>query len=883
MFTAPGDAAGHPIAIPGLWRHAVQATDHAVAKNWPSGVFARTFELAEATQAVLACESIRWGGEVRCDGRLMGTHDLGFAPVAVDLGALEAGTHRLEITARGWTSLARFDTGDPKIPCSAANWFYEASGGLPGRVRLRPYREARIAGIQVTPHAGASCALAISLASAGAWTGSLRGVVTSEDGATTFAALPPRALSLTAGEARTLDLGTLVLPGAPRWSPDHPQLLRVSLWLEDARGIASARTAEFGLRTVTLRGGHLFIDDRRTPLFGSSAMFSVRDPALVADRAKSTAYASDWLKRMNANVCQPHMDPIYGAWLEACDRSGMMVFCEMPNFPDVQRLPMWSLLSPYERTEFWSNLKREITALIGERINHPSIIAWTPTNEGNGFGDWEREHLFPFVKSLDPARPVLFSGDLTPDFADQHSFSGNWYGTAGDFERGAEALAEAFRGVRPVANSEFAQYQGGPVWYASRRPSKEEVLSDAARIALEQAEALRRSRFDLMMPFNYPVGRAHESGRIEDVEPAWHALRNAYARISVSVDWRWRHARAGAELELPVWVVNDSDADLAAVVVDVVVVAGDPGFAWDGTGAPQLAHVRVAPGCARWSAVRIMVRLRLPQNPGVYTIAAIMPAVDGIAPVVSHRPLRLYAPSVPARSRAVGVIEQDGRIAAWLRSRGHRLVLPYGDEKPDTVVVGEGMMTDARMRVHGFGLARRIESGTRLVVLEQRAWNLQILAGLIVPGIASSSMQVAIEPLHPLPELTARIGGWEDFRRLNGEDGIGLRVRLEPPAVGAVPTATAIGTGQPDHVVAPGAAATAAPPVESAWTPLILGYSRGLQEPDWALAYRTFGSGEAYACQIPIASRLDASDPAAHDPVAERLFATLVEGPTLKV
>ncbi len=868
--------------MPCTWRTSPQARDQAAAKAWRSGTFTRTITNAGATRATLSCESIRWGGEVRCDERVVGTHDLGFAPVTVELGAMAPGEHAIAITARGWPSLPRFDTGDPTIPCSAANWFYDASGGLPGRVRLYRYRGARIAAIRATPHPDASCDLAIEIVGGEQLNCMLYAAVTSEDGRRIFARMPARPLAIAAGQTLK-EVVELELPGAPRWSPEDPDLLRVVAWLVDDSGVAHALETEFGLRVIAISHGHVCIDGKRTRLFGASTMFRIRDPALVADGALVTAYAGTWLRGMNANVCQPHMDPIYGAWLETCDRTGMLVFCEMPNFPDVQRLPMWSLESPYEREEFWTNLRREIAALIAARANHPCIIAWTPSNEGNGFGDWERQHLFPFVKGQDPTRPVLFSGDITPDFADQHSFSGNWYGTAGDFERGAEALATAFRGVRPVGNSEFAQYQGGPVWYGERTPTADELLQDAARIALEQSEALRRNRFDMVMPFNYPVAKAYQTGNVVDVEPAWHALRNAYAPLAVSIDWRWRHARAGVEIDVPIWLMSDAADAAGSVTIDVAVVAGDPGFAWNGDLATVRAvtHARIEVACEPWGAVRTTVRLRLPAQAGDYAIVALLPRRDSRAAVVSHRPLRLYAPLPETRSLAIGVIEQDGRIAAWLRARGHRLVLPYGDEPPHAVVVGEGMLVDARMRVHGFGLARRIESGTRLIVLEQRAWNTQIMAGLVVAGLESSSLQVAVEPLHPLPGSSERIGTWQDYRRLTGEDGVGLRVRIAPPAAITALARTAIGTGQPDHVVAssPGVAVAASTSGESPWKPLIVAYTRGVESPDWALAHRSAGRGDAYACQIPLVSRLDPTDATTHDPVAERLFAHLVEGP----
>ena len=69
---------------------------------------------------------------------------------------------------------------------------------------------------------------------------------------------------------------------------------------------------------------------------------------------------------------------------------------------------------------------------------------------------------------------------------------------------------------------------------------------------------------------------------------------------------------------------------------------------------------------------------------------------------------------------------------------GDVIVLPYGDEPPEVILIGEDMATDARLRVHGFGMSARVAAGSRLVVLEQRAWNPHVLSGTVVSGLASS-------------------------------------------------------------------------------------------------------------------------------------------------
>ncbi len=126
------------------------------------------------------------------------------------------------------------------------------------------------------------------------------------------------------------------------------------------------------------------------------------------------------------------------------------------------------------------------------------------------------------------------------------------------------------------------------------------------------------------------------------------------------------------------------------------------------------------------------------------------------------RPMRFYLPTpIPEKKLAVGVIEKDGRIARWLESRGHKVVLPYGEVLPDVVVIGEDCVTEARLRLFGFEISKRVEKmGMRLVILQQRAWNPEGISQKICDGLVSSPLREPAGQVFPeVDAVRQAVGG----------------------------------------------------------------------------------------------------------------------------
>jgi len=892
LFAPAGSTDFKPARVPGYWwadSDYKKTTTWRAAQKWKSGTYRRQFSApGDGTGVVLDFEMIRWGGRVLVNGKSAGQQDLGYSPLELDVtGLLKNGKNELEVIPRGWTSLERYQGKDIQIPVGAANWFGIKHGGIPGHVFLRLYRGARIGRLRIVPRIdGPACDVTTQLTAAGApWKGWLAAQVLSVDGSEAFSAVKRLEVSLSAGQSLTVTLKDIRAPKAKLWWPERPALYRLVAWLEPAgqQTVACVRDDTFGFREVSSKDGRFCLNGRPIALFGATKLVMGRKLRMMHDPELLWKVEVELFKKMNGVAVRGHVDPLPREWLDMCDRGGVLLFPEFPNFPDVQRQ---GDLSPYELPLYWKNLQREIRGIISVRFNHPSIVGWSASNEGNGYGDWERCNLVPFVKSVDPTRLVMLSADVSEDIADSHNFAGMWWGTQADFERVARRLAEAYPNSI-VGNTEYGQFRPRASWYGRRKidTNSAEFQKDLAMLRMEQTEVLRRLRFDIIMPFGTRIGRAHDTGRYEDTSPAYHALRNALSSLGVSIDLSNRHASAGGALVVPVWVISDSETAKGPVEVRLYLLDKHPGFDWDGkpAGVTVVRKAQYSTKISPWQALRKDVTIRLPDKPGDYTLAAVVrkQGADEAA-AISLRPLRLYGPLPPLRRpRTVGVIERGGKITRWLKARGHKVVLPFGGLRPEVIIIGEGRLYDTQLRQYGFAIANRVEvGGSRLVVLEQSAWDAKAMQENMARALARITAaplpKTAVMSLFPEPPAEQVLGTYRDYRRLNGLEHIGLRVCL-------VPAEVAVAEGKaPQAKLTPAAdgARTVAATGDNPWRPMMCGFGAGGAKAVWALAHRKFGKGEIYACQVPLAGRLDPANAVEYDPVAERLLAFLIEGKT---
>ncbi len=217
------------------------------------------------------------------------------------------------------------------------------------------------------------------------------------------------------GSGKSLILDQKIRVEKPElWSPDSPSLYKAVNEIYENESLTDQINTNFGIRSVSvdavegfrlngmilkLRGGCLHHDNG--PL-GSKAY----------DRAEERRV--ELLKASGFNAVRTSHNPPSPAFLDACDRLGMLVMDEA--------FDMWNEgKNPADYHLFFNDWwKDDIISMIHRDMNHPSVIMWSI---GNEIPDRQKPavveiagKLGSLVRALDPTRPVTSAvNDLNPD------------------------------------------------------------------------------------------------------------------------------------------------------------------------------------------------------------------------------------------------------------------------------------------------------------------------------------------------------------------------------------------------------------------------------------------------------------------------------------
>lgn len=244
---------------------------------------------------------------------------------------------------------------------------------------------------------------------------------------------------------------TLTVKNPDLWSPTDPKLYRAEIDVEiDGKSIDRVIThfgvrrvevdAERGLRingvALKLRGGCLHHDNG---VLGSAAI----------PRAEERRV--ELMKASGFNAIRTSHNPPSPAFLDACDRLGMLVIDESFDCWKVAKNP-----EDYHRyfDEWW---KRDVESMVLRDRNHPSVIFWSIGNEigeraeprGVVLGAQLRE----YIRHLDPTRQVTAA------------ICGFWDHPEKTWA--AAALAFSYLDVGGY-NYEWKQYEGDHVGFPNR-------------------------------------------------------------------------------------------------------------------------------------------------------------------------------------------------------------------------------------------------------------------------------------------------------------------------------------------------------------------------------------------------------------------------------
>lgn len=355
--------------------------------------YRRTFRLAApCPAALLRVDGIGLCARFWIDGAEVGTADMAYNPYVFKTGALDAGTHVIEMAIDNRLS--------KNTPFFKPNYDFYAHGGVYRSLSLEALPEGialdRIQVRTLDYHAGKVSLRVL-----------LRGC-TSPRKVSAFIRFDtddaPRAVTLDAaptplapeGEA-TLEM---VVPKHRLWSPKTPALHTLTCSLADS-GDTLAET--FGIRDIRTSGGKLYLNGEPLWLLGFNRHES--HPELGPVLPESVMLTDlEHMRELGCNFVRGAHYPQDPRFLDLCDRFGFLVWEEglaWGNEAPVLSDPV-----------FIDGQIAQMRRMVRQSVNHPSVIIWAFLNEfdsGSDAGVSLCRRLVDTLKEEDASRLVTFA------------------------------------------------------------------------------------------------------------------------------------------------------------------------------------------------------------------------------------------------------------------------------------------------------------------------------------------------------------------------------------------------------------------------------------------------------------------------------------------
>ncbi len=342
----------------------------------------------DGQRVLLHFGAVNWDSTVSVNGRALGGHRGGYTAFDYDITpVLRPGANEMVVSAfnpmTDGTPNAQVVGKQRAHPVSV---LYTGATGIWQSVWLEPVPASHIRGLKITPDVDAK-SLRLTVQTEGADSGTQVAVVVL-DGARVVA----KAFGRADEETR------IPIPGPHLWSPDDPHLysLRVSVPGQFSDGVGSY----FALRKISLgkdAQGRTRILLNNAPFFQVGTLDQGYWPDGIYTAPTDAALRSDIdaAKGFGFNLIRKHAKVEPDRWYYWADKIGMLVWQDMPQafgdgetFTDATKA-QWLL---------------EWTREIAQFASHPSIVVWTPFNEGWGQHDTAR--IAALTKRLDPTRLV---------------------------------------------------------------------------------------------------------------------------------------------------------------------------------------------------------------------------------------------------------------------------------------------------------------------------------------------------------------------------------------------------------------------------------------------------------------------------------------------
>jgi beta-galactosidase len=189
------------------------------------------------------------------------------------------------------------------------------------------------------------------------------------------------------------------------WSPETPRLYRlVSELLVDGSVVDTLETI-FGIRSIQVDAQNGFLLNGEPVKMKGGCVHHDNGVLGAASYPRSEERKVELLKASGYNAVRCAHNPPAPAFLDACDRLGMLVMDEA--------FDCWRTgKNPYDyHVAFDDWWQRDVASMVERDRNHPSVVMWSIGNEvyerdGRSNGAQTAHMLAEEVRALDPTRPI---------------------------------------------------------------------------------------------------------------------------------------------------------------------------------------------------------------------------------------------------------------------------------------------------------------------------------------------------------------------------------------------------------------------------------------------------------------------------------------------
>lgn len=387
----------------------------------PYSWYRRTFTIPPSwtgQRIILHFDAINWRSQIYLNGLNLGMHTGGYDPFSYDITSYLANGGPQELIVRVYSPEDAGGEPRGKQTLYPQGIMFTSASGIWQSVWLEPVPTTSIAGLHLVPDVDGN-RLQLNIAAN-----------------TTNAGLHVTATAFDGTNQVSSATGTpganfyLTIPAAKLWSPTNPFLYDLQISLTTNGTPLDFVSSYFGMRKISLGTNNgfvrLFLNNQF--LFQSGPLDQGFWPDGVYTAPTDLALKSDLEaeKTLGFNMVRKHIKVEPQRWYYWADKLGLLVWQDMPSCNSYTTNPSPPPVDPID-------FIAELTAMVTNHWNSPSIIMWNIFNEGqgevgsgNGVGQTNTPYLVSLVKSLDPSRLVnqasgwIYYG--AGDILDQHNY-----------------------------------------------------------------------------------------------------------------------------------------------------------------------------------------------------------------------------------------------------------------------------------------------------------------------------------------------------------------------------------------------------------------------------------------------------------------------------